>query len=461
MGQNDHPRPPRLPLCFCAVLAALALSLLCILSGSAWSWVVGFLYIGYDTLLLLFVSLQIFKVTRRTTAHAPVAQAGAAPISLAVLIAARNEAQVLKACIDALELQTDPPDEILWVDDGSTDETRKMLAELRSCHDRERIPAIQTLLKPHSGKADSLNQGWPQLKADVIVTLDADTRLDRQAIAEIRRAFSENARLAATGGILTPLSHERPGGLFESFQRFEYMRSFLARRAWMTQNALLLVSGAFAAYRKTVLEQVGGFDPQSLVEDYDLTHRIHRYSFDRGLGYEVHVTVGALATTDVPGTLPRFLKQRQRWFAGFLQTQFKNADMVGNARYGSVGRRMLVVKSIDTLQPAFGITALVALALFPLTGRSVPPLVWKALLAKILLDLFFHHGSLALYYRWKREKPLAKIWLLSTFSTLLEPISFQILRHTGALLGWWGFLRGKSDWAPQRRPGALEHPIHG
>jgi cellulose synthase/poly-beta-1,6-N-acetylglucosamine synthase-like glycosyltransferase len=434
-----------LPWSFALACLLLAASVVSVFSQSgALAWSVGFLYIGYDTFLIFFVLTQMRKILRAS--RTPKLSTPGQRVSIGVLITARNEARVMRACLDALEKQTDRPDEIIWVDDGSTDSSESLLSEINL----NRTFKVSSLFKAHSGKADSLNRAWPHLNTDVIVTLDADTLLDPDAIAQIRDAFSQNPKLAATGGILTPSSLQAPGGAFEMFQQFEYLRSFLARRAWMSRNALLLVSGAFAAYRKKCLETVGGFDPKSLVEDYDLTHRIHRASYDLGLGYEVQVTIGARAITDVPGTLKQFLHQRKRWFAGFLQTQFKNSDMVGNRQYGAVGRFMLVIKSIDTLQPIFGLVALLSLIFFIVSGRAIPRLIWLALVGKISLDLFFHYYSLWLYYQWKREIASKTTWLKSTLSTFLEPLTFQVLRHLGALMGWIQFFRGKSDWTPQR-----------
>jgi cellulose synthase/poly-beta-1,6-N-acetylglucosamine synthase-like glycosyltransferase len=408
------------------------------------SLAVGFVYIGYDTALLLYVSFQMIRVLRIPKFEImPLVN----PPRVAVLITARNEATVLNSCLQALDAQTDLPDSVYWIDDGSTDETHTLLQELRL----KNILALEFHFKKNSGKASSLNEVWPKVDAEVLVTLDADTILEKNAIHEIRRAFALNPRLAATGGLLKPRSVSKPGSLFELFQRFEYLRSFLARRAWMSQNALLLVSGAFATYRKVVLEQVGGYDPKSLVEDYDLTHRIHRYSYDHGLNYEVQVTVAARAFTDVPVTLTQFLRQRKRWFSGFLQTQFKNGDMVGNRKYGKIGQFMLVIKSADTLQPIFGLVTLAVLIASIIERRMLYPIVWKLLLAKIILDLLFHYASIFIYFRWQSEEVNRRTWLLSTVSTMLEPISFQVLRHLGALLGWYGFFRGDFHWAPQRK----------
>jgi len=409
------------------------------------SWGIGFVYIGYDTALLLFVAFQMIKILRHETTPSIYESAAPKP-TLAVLITARNEAAVLERCLSALAAQSDLPDLVYWIDDGSTDESAAVLKKFQASHSLKIIP----IFKLHSGKADSLNQVWPLAPAEIIVTLDADTILERDAIFEMRNAFALNPRLAVTGGLLTPRSLSRPGSFFENFQRFEYIRSFLARRAWMEKNVLVLVSGAFAAYRKSVLSQVGGYDPASLVEDYDLTHRIHRFSYENGLHHQVQVCVRARATTDVPVTLQLFLQQRKRWFGGFLQTHFKNSDMIGNPKYGSLGRIMLVIKSADTLQPIFGLVTLLALFHLLFSKVSLPGIIWIALLIKIILDLIFHYSSVGIYFRWRGERADAKIWALSTMATFLEPISFQIFRHFGALLGWVVFFSKKNEWIPQR-----------
>ncbi len=145
--------------------------------------------------------------------------------------------------------------------------------------------------------------------------------------------------------------------MFQWFQTYEYMRNFISRLRGLRADSLLLVSGAFASFRREALVAVGGFDSQCLVEDYELIHRLRRYSVDRGLGWEVRVVGDAHAQTDAPDTLGSFLRQRRRWFAGFLETQYWNRDMTGNRRYGTLGTLMLPVKAFDTMQPVYGLTA--------------------------------------------------------------------------------------------------------
>ena len=428
---------------FLVGLVALVLAVFgSVLLHGVWAFASGFIYVAYDTALLIFVTYKIRQILK----HPRRSRSESLPmLRLGVVIAARNEASVLPTCLDALARQTEAPDEIHVIDDGSTDGTRSLLEQRRDLK-------ITIWSKKRSGKADSLNQVWPKIHTEIIVTIDADTILDPEALAEMRLAFSQDLNLAAAGGVLTPRCHARgiQGRLFEVFQGFEYIRAFLSRRSWMEIDALLLVSGAFAAYRKDALIKAGGYNSESWVEDYELIHRIHRYAFERGEKFKVQVLIGARAETDAPGNLRAFLKQRQRWFGGFLQTQFKNQDMVGNSRYGNVGRIMLPVKALDTLQPLYGIVAFLSLGGLLLRTTPVHPFIWIFLGVKISLDLVFHFWSVAIYHRWRGEKVGVKRWALSAFATAFEPVSFQLLRHFGACLGWLAWLRGKNDWTPQR-----------
>ena len=446
---------------FMLVLACwLTATLGAFLSSDLVSWSAGLLYVGYDTWLLGFVGWK----TRHMRYRASASTINVKPLALAVLVPGRNEASVLAHCLDAVLAQCREGDELWMVDDGSSDHTAELL------HRRYAVPlsprlgsvqsqrhaALRVLRKAHSGKADSLNRVWPLVQAPVILTLDADTVLHHGALDAVRNAFAAEPELAAACGALTPrCAPARLAWIFEGFQRFEYLRAFLARAAWERIDALLLVSGAFAAYRKDVLTLLNGYDASSLVEDYELIHRLHRYSYDQALNWRVRVLGDAQATTDAPAGLRQFLRQRERWFAGFLETQFSNSDMVGNARYGRLGSLMLPIKAVDTLQPVFGLTAFALLIWLLLHWSVVTHTVLLVIGVKLALDFCYHLWAIDRYHRWLGQRPSLRFWLGSMLASLAEPFSFQLLRHAGAVRGWLSFLTGRLDWSPQRKSGAL------
>ncbi len=446
-----------------AVLLAVALCAAAALDAP-WSWIVGLLYIAYDTWLLF----TLVSSSRRAVAdELPAMRANASRPTLAVLIAARNERLVLPRTLDAVLAQDDVPEEIVVVDDGSSDDTRAFLERsfaVRFLRDgsghSELFPGLIVLSRPNAGKASSLNEAIALARSEVVVTLDADTRLAPGALRAIRAAFQAEPELAAACGVLRPEC--RPGWssrFFELYQTFEYLRSFLWRLAWMREDTLVLVSGAFAAFRREQLTAAGGFDPACRVEDYELMFRLHRRSLERGRPLRVRVVSDARAVTDAPGRPLNFLRQRTRWFAGFLETMFRNHDMVGNAAYGRLGTFHLLVKTADTLLPVYAFSAGATLVLL-LLGRGVDRVILAVLAAKFCIDFACHAYCLFLHERWQRRRLTLRLFLRAALASLTEPYLFQIFRQIGALLGWLAFLRGNIDWAPQR-PAALrplEHP---
>jgi len=437
---------------YTAIVAFGLLSLLAAFSMSGLvAWTVGIAYVVYDTLLLAFVAWQSRAIWR---AAAEPARKGERP-SLGVIVAAYNEAPALAATIRALLRQSDPPERIWLADDGSQDDSAAVLLELYGLRPPELdgssepspvAPSLRWLRLAHRGKARTLNAALGRADTDVVLTVDADTILDVDAISQIRRAFTDDRDLVVGGGVLIP--HCRGGALgraLQEFQTYEYVRNFLGRYAWSRFNSLLLISGAFAAFRREPVMTVGGFDPECLVEDYELIHRLHRHAIDNRLPWRVRIVGRARARTDAPASLASFLRQRRRWFAGFLQTQYWNRDMTASPRYGALGRAMMPVKALDTLQPIYGLAGAALLILFLVRGEFgalLPASGW--VLAKIALDIVNIFYSLAVYRRWTGARDGSFAGALVCL--LCEPFSFQILRHLGAAWGWLAVLTGAMAW---------------
>ncbi len=445
-----------------ALLLLVALVAQAFLRQGLAGWAVGIVYILYDTALLAFTALHIRSLGRRDGAAPPPMERP----TLGVMIAAHNEASVLAVTIDALAAQDDPPDVILLVDDGSTDGSAAVLADHYGLAEpplgavsapSPRLTALRWLRVPHGGKARALNAGIGCVETEIMLTVDADTLLAPGALAAMRTAFADEPALVAATGVLAPVcGPDWRGRLFQWFQSYEYVRNFLSRRAWQDLNALLLVSGAFAAFRRCAVIEVGGFDPDCMVEDYELIHRLHRHAADHQRDWTVRVVGNALAYTDAPATMMDFLRQRRRWFGGFLQTQYWNRDMVGNAHYGRLGTAMLPVKALDTVQPIYGIAAFVILVVLAVTGnfRVALPII-GIMLAKVAVDLSFHLWSLGRYKAWTGQHRGLRIGpaLIASFA---EPFSFQLLRHGGALWGWIAFLTGREKWSRAPRTAITE-----
>jgi cellulose synthase/poly-beta-1,6-N-acetylglucosamine synthase-like glycosyltransferase len=432
------------------------------MADSIFAWTVGLVYIAYDTLLIGFVFAQTLPLLKPQV----VSKAIRSRPTLGILIAAHDEARVLPLTLRALFAQTEPADLIIIADDGSQDETATILTRdfglaqpaIGAMSAASPLhPTLRWIRLPHGGKARALNAALGTIETELVLTVDGDTLLDPEAARAMRDAFAADASLVAATGVLTPIcSGTLSGRFYQGFQTYEYIRNFLSRYAWGRMDALLLISGAFAGFRREPVLAVGGFDPACLVEDYELIHRLRRYGALQGLGWTTGVVGAAKAVTDAPSTTAAFLRQRRRWFCGFLQTQYWYRDMVGNPRYGRLGLVMLPVKALDTLQPVYGLLAFALLAFYLTTGRfSLAAPVGGVILGKIAIDFGFHLWSIHLYRRWVDPKTAARLDR-AVLASLAEPFTFQILRHTGAALGWMDFLTRQSRWGKKSRLGLVE-----
>jgi cellulose synthase/poly-beta-1,6-N-acetylglucosamine synthase-like glycosyltransferase len=428
------------------------------------AWSTGIAYVVYDTLLLAFVGCKSWSLVKPQPLldHHP--QANRLP-ALGVIVASHNEAAVLSNTLGRLLGQLHGPSQIVIADDGSTDGTAHLLTDRFGLIAPEQgelsaestlHPGLFWLRVAHGGKARALNAAIGHMTTRIVMTVDADTRLADDACLAMRSAFAARPNLVAAAGILMPMcSKTMSGRFFQWFQTYEYIRNFISRFAWMRADSLLLISGAFACFRHDALLAVGGFDPQCLVEDYELIHRLRRHAVDHGLDWDVRVVGNAHAITDAPSSLPTFMRQRRRWFAGFLQTQYWNRDMTGNRRYGTLGLLMLPVKAFDTLQPIYGLTAFALLLGFIVDRRGAIVLpIFSVIGAKIAIDFAFHLWTVHLYHRWTGDRHRSSLWM-AIATAVVEPFTFQLLRHTGAALGWVDFLGKSKAWGVQNREGLM------
>src|SRR5664280_752519 len=202
--------PPPTPWQSVAIHAAvfvawIALFVLAFVQGGVLAWSVGIAYIAYDTLLQAFVFWQTWAL-RKPLRQDAVARGRC---SVGVIVAAHNEAKVLEATLGALLGQSDPPDVVVIADDGSTDATAHLLLEQYALVAPEvgaqsaagtGASLLSWLRLPHGGKARALNAAIVGIGTDIVLTVDADTLLDRRAIATVRRAFEAEPELVAVTG---------------------------------------------------------------------------------------------------------------------------------------------------------------------------------------------------------------------------------------------------------------------
>ncbi len=242
------------------------------------------------------------------------------PVS--AVLPAYNERTVICQTIQALRRSTYPNLDIIVVDDGSSDGTSQRIAE--DFDD----PRVHVFVRPNGGKGRALNYGISQTTAEIIVTLDADTIVRPDAISKLVRHFADPSVGAVAGNVKVG----NRGSLLARWQALEYITTQnLERRAFDVLNCITVVPGAIGGWRRDVILQAGGFAPDTIAEDTDLTLAILRF------GYKIDYEEEAVGLTEAPEAVRSLLKQRFRWMYGTLQAVWKHLDTLFRPRYRALG----------------------------------------------------------------------------------------------------------------------------
>lgn len=232
---------------------------------------------------------------------------------VSVIIPAWNEEVGLLPAVQSVLESSYRNIEIIVINDGSTDRSdTTMQAFLRNRSQKtnqvgDDIP-ITYRYQPNAGKANALNAGLSLAHGDIIVTIDADSHMDKHALAHFVTAFSDPRVMAAVGTVKIG----NTGTIWGVIQRLEYITGFYFKRAESLLYSILVIGGAAGAFRRQVFEQLGPFRADHITEDIELTLRIQK------AGMKIVYASRALVYTEGPSTLWGLMQQRLRWKRGRL-----------------------------------------------------------------------------------------------------------------------------------------------
>jgi peptidoglycan-N-acetylglucosamine deacetylase len=243
--------------------------------------------------------------------------------TVSIIIPAYNEEVNVIRTIHSLLLQDYPSVEVIFVDDGSTDNTYQRVVEEFITHSN-----VHVFTKPNGGKATALNYGIEHAGGEYVVCIDADTQLKTDAVTELMKMFTSEKIGAVAGNV--KVGNEI--NLITKWQSIEYItQQNYDRRAFDLINCITVIPGAIGAFKKTAVIEAGGFTMDTLAEDCDLTMRLHR------CGYIIRNCTTAISYTEAPETIRQFLKQRFRWSFGVMQSFWKHRDTLFNPKYKNFG----------------------------------------------------------------------------------------------------------------------------
>jgi len=441
----------------------------------------GYMVLVYALSILLLLASAVehsYRTRQARTQDDEVIANSSLTMPVSVLAPMFDEAAMIVPVVQSLLDLAYPCHEVIVINDGSTDATMDVLRETFALEPEARFyrlqletaavrgvyvsrihPRLIVVDKDNGGKADALNCGLNFARYPYVCCIDGDTVYGSDALLNGMRPVLQDPAVVIGVTCMVAVSRHpdewrrsRPGpyrvdrNIIVNFQLLDFLRSFLNSRLGSTRwGFMLCASGAFAIWRRDVLEELGGFSRAFTCEDIEFTFRVHESFRRRRHPYRIVSLTSIAGCTESPNTLDNLVSQRARWQRVILETLWAYRRMFLNPRYGSVGTVGVPHYVVtEVLAPFFQTLALAVLV----------PVWWYGLLDIRLLELMFAvafanaaltNAAILLHDIEARRYPLSNLVEL----ILQAPIDLFVYRpiiFVAQIKGLVDFLRGEKGW---------------
>ena len=306
-------------------------------------------------------------------------------MTISILIPCHNEEVGIADCVRSCLAQTRPADQIIVVNDGSTDRSGEILREFGD------QVIVLTMPKATGNKSFAQEVGLKFVTSDYFVATDGDTILDKDFLMYVEENVKVDPSISAVSGYVRSIKHN----WLTACRAFEYsVGQNLHKLSQHHLGFLFVIPGAAAVFKTADFRNYIPFEHDTLTEDLDFTYRLH--TLDLKIQYDRRMVV----YTQDPATLHSYINQMRRWLAGGWQCLLKHKNLAGHVPKSSLVLTLLYTEGL-----------VFALMLFLLPFLSFKMFVYFLL---VYLPVSF---TLAIYAAW-REKRL---------DLLLVPIPYLFL----------------------------------
>lgn len=404
-------------------------------------------------------------------------------IPISILVPAYNEQETIVENIKSLISLNYPKFEVIVINDGSKDETLNRVIQefdlkevnqpvryrintnkIRGIYKNLDIPNLIVVDKENGGKADALNAGINISNYPIVTSIDADSILESDSLVRVVMPFIEDKKTIAVGGIVriangSVIKRGRvvdiglPKSRVAMFQIVEYLRAFLTGRVgWDAVNSLLIVSGAFGAFKKDAVIEVGGYAKNTIGEDMELIVKMHDYFLRNKRKYRIKFVPDPACWTQAPETLKDLRSQRRRWQIGLMDSLLKHKRMFFNPRYKQIGLiAVLYFWLFEMMGPVIEIIGYVMIPLAYIFGLLNLKYFLLFFAASILYGILLSLGAILLEeYTFNKYPTLKQLMKLSLYG-VLENFGYRQLTTLYRIEGIVKFRKMKHSWGKIKR----------
>ncbi|MBW2998636.1 glycosyltransferase [Candidatus Woesearchaeota archaeon] len=214
--------------------------------------------------------------------------------------------------------------EFILLNDGSKDNSAKIIA--KGIHGDSRFTFIDN--EVNKGKAATLNQGIALAKGKYVACMDGDSIVEPKILNKSLPYFSNEK----VGSVTVSVEVSNPKTILQKIISVEFSLGLsLMLKLFSFLNCVFVTPGPFSIYRKSAVNEIGGFDINNITEDHEIAFRLHK------AGYKIENCMEAKVFTELPDTFKGIYVQRRRWYSGSILTFFQHKDVLLKPKYGVFG----------------------------------------------------------------------------------------------------------------------------
>jgi biofilm PGA synthesis N-glycosyltransferase PgaC len=231
--------------------------------------------------------------------------------TFSIIVAARNEEQHVTTLLHSLLSIDYPADkfEIILINDRSTDKTQQILESVINDHSNITLLNITENPSPMPHKKNALRYGIEKASNEILAFTDADCVVPKEWLKKLNEQFTDDVGVVAG---YSPFAVTESALWFHSFLRYEELKSTLGAAAGTGLQSAYMCTGRNLAYRKTVYDEVGGFEKiqHSISGDDDLF--IQRVQETTQWNIRYMTSPHSYVMTQPPKNFDSFVNQRIR-----------------------------------------------------------------------------------------------------------------------------------------------------
>lgn len=269
--------------------------------------------------------------------------------SVTIILPMYNEQKHVEWTMESVFALDYPRDKlkVIAVNDGSTDNTLKILHELKEKYD------FIIIDKKNGGKYTALNAALKVIDTEYFSCLDVDCSVEPDSMKRLIEEFDDD-NVAASMPIMKV---NNPQNILQRVQWLEYTMNIFYKYIMGKLDCIHVTPGPLSTYRTDIVKKLGGFRKGHLTEDLEMALRLQDNH------YVLKQSLSAIVYTNSPSTTKAFINQRTRWYQGTLLNVKDYKHFLFNRKYGEFGMYHMPLVAITGILALLGVLTVIYLFL--------------------------------------------------------------------------------------------------